>query len=43
MKKDDLLKSKAFKLLMPLVVVLGVITIFKSGIKFGHWLYVLLH
>lgn len=43
MKKDNLLKSKAFKLLIPLVVILGAITIFKSGIKLGNWLYVILH
>lgn len=43
MKKEDLLKSKAVKILIPLVVVLGIITIFKGGFKFGQWLYVLLH
>jgi hypothetical protein len=43
MKKEDLLKSKTIKLLIPLAVVLGAITIFKSGISFGQWLYVLLH
>lgn len=43
MKKDDLFRSKAFKLLIPLVVILGAIAIFKSGINFGQWLYVVLH
>jgi hypothetical protein len=43
MKKEGLLKSKAIKFLIPLAIIWGVITIFKSGINFGQWLYVLLH
>lgn len=43
MKKEDLLKPKVIKILIPLVVVLGAITILKGGFKFGQWLYVLLH
>ncbi len=43
MKKDDLLKSKVLKFLIPLVIICGVITIFKGGFNFGQWLYILLH
>ena len=43
MKKEDLLKSKGIKFLIPLVIIWGVITIFKGGINFWQWLYVLLH
>jgi hypothetical protein len=43
MKNEDLLKSKAIKILIPLAIVWGVIIIFKSGFSFGQWLYVLLH
>ncbi len=43
MKKQDLIKSKAFKYLIPLVIIWGVIVIFKGGISFGQWLYVLLY
>jgi hypothetical protein len=43
MKKEDLLKSKVIKFLIPLVIIGGVITIFKSGYHFGQWMYILLH
>jgi nitrate reductase NapE component len=43
MKKEDLVKSKVIKFLIPLVIIWGVITIFKGGFNFGQWLYVLLH
>jgi hypothetical protein len=43
MKKDGVLKSKLIKFLIPLAIIWGVITIFKGGINFGQWLYVLFH
>jgi hypothetical protein len=43
MKKEDLINSKVIQILIPLVIILGVITIFKGGFNFGQWLYVLLH
>ena len=43
MTKDDVSQSKMGKILLPLVVVLGIIYIFKGGYAFGQWLYVLFH
>lgn len=38
MKTTAFLKSKQFQFLLPLVVILGIITIAKSGYDFGQWL-----
>ena len=43
MKKEKFSNTKAVKLVISMLVILGVIVLFKSGISFGHWLYVLLH
>lgn len=39
MKKEEILKSKAFRMLFPLVAVLVVIALWKNGYQFGKWLY----
>lgn len=38
METQNFLKSKNFKTLMPFVVVLGSINLFKLGYAFGQWL-----
>jgi hypothetical protein len=43
MKSNDISKHKMINILIPLVVVAGVIAIFKAGFNFGNWLYILLH
>ncbi len=43
METTTLLKSKTFKLLLPFVVILGLISIAKSGYIFGQWLYAAIH
>jgi len=43
MTKQEFLKSKYFKVILPLIIVWGIITIFKSGYAFGKWLYVALN
>ncbi len=40
MKVSEFLKSKSGKILLSLAIVLGIITIFKYGYKFGQWLYI---
>lgn len=43
MEKKPFLESTTAKILYPLLVVCGIIVIFKGGFAFGHWLYVLFH
>ena len=43
MTKDDVFKSKMVKILLPLVLVVSIIYLFKGGYAFGQWLYVLLN
>lgn len=43
MSKEEFLKSKYFKILLPLLVVWGIIIIFKGGYTFGQWLYAFMH
>ncbi len=38
METQNFFKSKQFKILMPLVVILSAIYLFKSGYAFGQWL-----
>jgi len=38
METQNFIKSKQFKILMPLIVVLGAIYLLKSGYAFGQWL-----
>jgi hypothetical protein len=39
MENQSFFKSKLFKILLPIVVVLGIINIAKSGYLFGQWLH----
>lgn len=39
MTKEDFLKSNLFKILFPMIVLLSVVIIVKSGYDFGQWLY----
>jgi hypothetical protein len=43
MIKEEFYKSKIFKILIPLVIVLGIIKIAQGGYDFGNWLYHLWH
>ena len=38
METQNFLKSKQFKILLPFIVILGVITIVRAGYEFGQWL-----
>jgi fatty acid desaturase len=38
MTKEKLFKSKAFKILLPLIAILVIIALFRSGYDFGQWL-----
>lgn len=41
---DTIEKRKAFwRILLPIIIVGGVVTIFEKGIYFGRWLYELVH
>jgi len=43
MTKQEFLKSNYFKVILSLIIVWGIITIFKSGYAFGQRLYVALN
>ena len=43
METENFLKSKAAKILLPMIVVLGLITILKFGYMFGQWLHHILN
>jgi hypothetical protein len=43
MSREEFLQSKYFKILLPLLVVWGIIVIFKGGYAFGQWLYAFQH
>jgi hypothetical protein len=43
MTKEEFLKSKYFKILMPVLLVAFVIALWQNGYKFGQWLYEILH
>jgi hypothetical protein len=43
MKKEELTQLKFLKLMLPLLIVGGVIAIFKAGFVTGQWLFVMLH
>jgi hypothetical protein len=39
MTKEEFLKSKEFKILLPVIVVALVITLWRNGYEFGQWLH----
>jgi len=43
METQNFFKSKQFKILVPFVVILGIIYLFKSGYVFGQWLHTVLN
>ncbi len=43
MIKQELLQSKTFKILFPMVVVLSIIIIARAGYDFGQYLYRIFH
>ncbi|MFZ4621371.1 MAG: hypothetical protein ACOYNS_12495 [Bacteroidota bacterium] len=43
MKIEEQIHSTKFKVLLPILIVSGMITIFKGGIAFGHWIYAIVH
>ncbi len=38
MKKEALFKSKAFKILLPLVALVIAVALWRNGYQFGQWL-----
>ena len=42
MKIDELLNSKAFKIIFPLIAVVVAIILWRNGYQFGQWLYKIL-
>ncbi len=38
MKKEILFKSKAFKILLPLIGLIIVVALWRNGYQFGQWL-----
>jgi hypothetical protein len=36
-------KSKAFKILLPAVILVGIYVIFEAGFDFGRWLFAVIH
>jgi hypothetical protein len=43
MTKEEFLKSKGFKILLPVIVVALVIALWRNGFEFGQWLHSVLH
>jgi hypothetical protein len=43
MTKEEFLKSKLFKIALPLIAVVLIIAIWRNGYGFGQWLYRILH
>ena len=39
METHNFFKSKEFKILLPFILILGIISIAKAGYHFGQWLY----
>jgi hypothetical protein len=39
MTKEEVLKSKAFKIIFPILIIALIIAIFQNGLDFGQWLY----
>ncbi|WAC41011.1 hypothetical protein [Pedobacter sp. SL55] len=43
MNREELLKSKWFKLLLPIIILALAIGIYQNGYALGQWLYAKLH
>ena len=43
MTKDEFFKSKGFKVLLPVIIVVLVIALWRNGFEFGQWLHSILH
>ncbi|WP_262510613.1 hypothetical protein [Pedobacter nanyangensis] len=43
MNKEELLKSKWFKIAFPIIIIIIIIAIYQNGYAFGEWLYAKLH
>ncbi len=43
MTKQEICKSNYLKIMLPIIIVWGIITIFKSGYSFGQWLHTALN
>ncbi|WP_262709080.1 hypothetical protein [Emticicia agri] len=43
MKKQELQQLKMLKFMVPLVIIAGIISIFKAGYVTGQWLFAILH
>ena len=39
MTKEELLKSKAFKIALPILIIALIIALFRNGYAFGQWLH----
>jgi hypothetical protein len=43
MKQEEITKSKFFRIFIPIIIVCGVISIFKAGYATGQWLFTITH
>jgi fatty acid desaturase len=43
MKKEDLFKSRAFKILLPVLATVIAVALWRNGYKFGQWLNTILN
>jgi fatty acid desaturase len=43
MKKEELFRSKAFKILLPLIAIVIAVALWRNGYKFGQWLNTILN
>lgn len=43
MKNVDLKKTTFLKIMIPVIIVWGIITIFRGGMAFGSWLHAFIH
>jgi hypothetical protein len=43
MNKEEFLKSKLFKIALPVIIAAMVIALWQNGYEFGQWLYKILH
>jgi fatty acid desaturase len=43
MKKEEFFKSKAFKILLPVIAIVIAVALWRNGYQFGQWLYKILN
>lgn len=43
MNKEELMQSKWFKIILPIIILIIIIGVYRNGYAFGEWLYARLH